>query len=69
MFAAALLGALIRQEGGTVSVSEDVYRQEAHRVKKGQRSRLSVEFGSEGRFIVHISEGPATPPPMSNPRN
>lgn len=56
MFAAALLGALIRQEDGSVTVSEEIYRQEARRVKKGLRSQLSVEFGPEGHFTVHISE-------------
>lgn len=57
VFPAALLGALIREAGGSITVSEEEYRREALRVMEGHRSRLLVdENHGDGRITVRISE-------------
>jgi hypothetical protein len=56
MLPAVILGALIRQSGGSVEVSEQAYRREAARVLEGVRSELNVDRGREGYINVRISD-------------
>ncbi|WP_166348301.1 hypothetical protein [Phytoactinopolyspora limicola] len=55
VFTAALLGALIRQAGGQVTVSERAYKKEAARVMEGLRTGLTVERSAKkGHFSVRL---------------
>ncbi|NDL59539.1 hypothetical protein [Phytoactinopolyspora mesophila] len=55
VFTAALLGALIRQAGGRVTVSERAYKKEAARVMEGLRTGLTVERSpKKGHFSVRM---------------